>query len=452
MNFNTALLNNSGFSVCRNGNTWNAEKIIKLVAKLSQQLLVTGVSKGEKILLKAANGPEHFVVFLTCEKLELLYIPVFNEVTAKEFQTLTAELGFCREISFNEHSEAFEIKIHNGEKSSAPAKPLTGALFKTSGTTSRQKYIFHSFTNLWVNAGIAANGQILTNHSKILSLLTYSHMGGFCMQALPALHSGATVLIVEKTDYAAISQTLSAVTHSVIVPSMFRYLNEYCEKRNILFSSRPLIVTGSVPVGNSVLIQMLNLGFRVQVIYGLTEMGPYVSCFEVNSKEDLKKYEYFLGVPQPGYQIKLDSKSSEVLLDGPCKGLAFDPESNGVSELPQEGGWLRTGDAATVSEDDLYFTGRLTLTINVGGFKVSPQEIENVILSVPGVEACIVKGETHFALGEVPVAYVKSRLRETDIINKKIHENLARYKWPRKIVFVDNFTETSIGKTKRNSI
>jgi len=450
MNFNSKLGDRSGFSIVRNRDSLDASAILAHVEALSNQLKKAGVQAGDKIVFKEPNGAGHFIVFLVCEKMELLYVPVFNEVTQEELNFILEDLGFCRHIFCDENELDFKIQEYNpGKQHHHEQSVISGCIFKTSGTTSKQKYIFHNFNNMWENAGIAMAGQDINPASKVLSLLTYSHMGGFCMQALPALRAGATIIIEEKRNFAAVAEKLKHSSHSVIVPSVFRYLYEYCEKKSITFTNSPVIITGSVPVNNSVLKKMLNLNFRVQVIYGLTEMGPYVSCFKVNSLSDLKKNEFCLGEPLPGYSIALDDKDGQILLNGPCKGQIFDPATNRCEPLPHCGPWLETGDAGITDAGNIYFTGRLTLTINVGGFKVNPQEIENVILGVPGVESCIVIGEKHFSLGEVPIAYIKGQGANSDLITQRIHESLARYKWPRKILFVEHLPETSIGKTKR---
>lgn len=449
MSFCSTLSDRKNTLITEGQDEWKASDLLTLVDSLATLLQGAGIVKGDKIVLKASNGVEHFVAFLVCEKLALLYVPVYNDLTASEYLNIKAELGQHREIIFDKHAWTFEISNSNATATGKFENNLNGCLFKTSGTTGKQNYIFHSFENIWINAGIAAKGQNLSSDSKVLSLLTYSHMGGFCMQALPALRAGAQIIIENSRNYAVVAQHLSSVSHSILVPSMFRFVNEYCRNQKIKFSNRPLIITGSVPVSNLILKQMLELNFNIQVIYGLTEMGPYVSRYELSSVNDLKPHEFYLGMPLSEYEIKLEISTGEILLHGPCKGQAYNLSTGTTMDLLHIDSWLKTEDAAVEIGGELYFAGRFSQVINVGGFKVSPQEIESVILGIPMVEACVVVGEKHFALGEIPVAYVKGKNLDVDIINQKIHDSLARHKWPRKINLVESLPETSIGKIKK---
>jgi long-chain acyl-CoA synthetase len=114
---------------------------------------------------------------------------------------------------------------------------------------------------------------------------------------------------------------------------------------------------------------------------------------------------------------------------------------------------LRTGDVGRVDNDGyVYVDGRVKTLIDVSGKKVSPEEIETILLQIPGVAEARVVGEPDPLRGELPVAYVVpaagTQIRQSEI-GGILRGQLARYKWPKRIVVVDHLARTFNGKVRR---
>jgi acyl-CoA synthetase (AMP-forming)/AMP-acid ligase II len=119
-------------------------------------------------------------------------------------------------------------------------------------------------------------------------------------------------------------------------------------------------------------------------------------------------------------------------------------------------GWFRTGDLAKRDRDGFYWIiGRLKEMINVGGLKVVPAEVEDVLTAHPDVEEAVVFGVADARFGEVPHAKVKlvagSRVNQADIL-RYARQNVAFYKLPRSIEIVAHLSQTASGKIKRDSL
>jgi acyl-CoA synthetase (AMP-forming)/AMP-acid ligase II len=129
----------------------------------------------------------------------------------------------------------------------------------------------------------------------------------------------------------------------------------------------------------------------------------------------------------------------------------------GVSKsFDLENNWYRTGDLVELFDNGKFkFKNRKSEMINVGGYKVNPTEIEDIIKEVIGVVDVTVFGRTNSVMGEIVVANViKEEKVDKEILNEKIKEitklRLQEYKLPRSIKFVDSFELTRTGKIKNN--
>lgn len=194
--------------------------------------------------------------------------------------------------------------------------------------------------------------------------------------------------------------------------------------------------------------------------YGLTEASPIVSFCCYNDR----KFDGSVGYPVPSTEIKVvDHDGKEVALGevgelcvrGPqvMKGYLNKPEETRKVLSPE--GWLKTGDLVKLD-----MTGKITIVdrekdmITVSGFKVYPNEVEDVLTLHPGIHEAAVVGELDQAHGEVVKAFIV--LKNRHLTKKEIidycHEQLTNYKVPKIIVFMDVLPKTPVGKTLRRSL
>jgi long-chain acyl-CoA synthetase len=201
-------------------------------------------------------------------------------------------------------------------------------------------------------------------------------------------------------------------------------------------------------------------GVVVREGYGLTEAAPVVT-----SGTGLDAPEGSIGAPLPGVRVRLvdaDGQDAlvgdpgEVWVSGPNVFIGYWNDAEATRRAIDADGWLHTGDVAVVDDEGfLFLVDRIKDLIIVSGFNVYPAEVEDVIASHPGVERAAVIGVPHPHSGEAVKAYVVVRdgvaVEEDDII-AHCEANLARYKCPQKVMFVDELPESPTGKVLRSAL
>jgi long-chain acyl-CoA synthetase len=193
--------------------------------------------------------------------------------------------------------------------------------------------------------------------------------------------------------------------------------------------------------------------------YGLTESAPVLTF---NPLTGLSK-DGSIGIPVPSTEVKcVDEKGKEVPVGEPGEIIARGPQIMlGYWQRPEEtaatlkGGWLYTGDIAQMDADGYFkIVDRKKDMILVSGFNVYPNEVEEQIAAVDGVLEVGVIGISDEKTGERVQAYVmaKSPAPSADAIRTHCRENLAAYKIPSDIIFVDELPKSPIGKILRRKL
>jgi long-chain acyl-CoA synthetase len=138
------------------------------------------------------------------------------------------------------------------------------------------------------------------------------------------------------------------------------------------------------------------------------------------------------------------------------KGYWKQPEK--TKEVITEDGWLHTGDLARMDENGyFYIEGRFKDIIKYKGYKVMPDDVENVLSRHPAILQCVVIGVPDPKVGETIKAFVvlkdeyKGKVKEQEIIDWA-KENMAGYKWPRKVEYIDVIPRTMVGKVFRRKL
>jgi long-chain acyl-CoA synthetase len=167
---------------------------------------------------------------------------------------------------------------------------------------------------------------------------------------------------------------------------------------------------------------------------------------------------FSVGKPMPNQRVRIVDKGGkdvppgregEIVVRGPnvCRGYYGLPEE---SKLALRGGWYHTGDRGKFDDEGfLYITGRLKSMINVGGFKVYPAEVEEVLYQVPGVRATCVVASYHPLYGETVKAFIEApqgQWPDEARIIRHCEERLGSYKVPRLIEFRPALPRTGTGK------
>ena len=341
------------------------------------------------------------------------------------------------------------------------------ALMFTSGTAGSPKAAMLTHGNLLANlrqVQEAKFGAVLATDIA-LGALPIFHIYGLNASLGLVLYAGATIVLVQRFDPASALETIRErhVTLVAGVPPMFASWAALPaqEARREDFASVRLAGSGASKLDPALAEAFAaRFGIRIGEGYGLTEASPVVTGATFPEPRIGT-----IGLPVPGLNVRLvDDAGEDVVVGDPgeiwvqgpnvFKGYWHDAEATARALTPD--GWLRTGDVAVV-DDDGYLTivDRAKDLIIVSGFNVYPGEVEDVLRLHPGVSEVAVVGVANPHSGESVKAFVVAKpdrmLEEDDLIAFCANE-LARYKCPTKIMFVDALPIGVGGKVLRREL
>jgi long-chain acyl-CoA synthetase len=330
-------------------------------------------------------------------------------------------------------------------------------LIYTSGTTSEPK-------------GVGINHSIVEFATKnIVQVLNYSNYD-IDVLPLPLHHSfglgclhvslfvGSTLILLKNSsDLQNILDTIkkyNATTLAVVPATLSKFLKFNDNNLKYYFCNIRLVITNTTKITINTIEnfkKIISHG-NLATYYGLTEASR--SSFMIFDEHT--SFDQSVGKPAPNVNIKIDdqmtkSKIGEILIKG--NNVIKGYWKNVESDKNIIDGWLRTGDLGYFDDHGyLYLVGRFDDVINIGGEKVMPDEIEEIVKQIDGVENVAAFGIDHEIFGQVIKLHVikskNSNLEKLSII-KFCMKNLEKYKIPSKIDFVTNIPQTDYGKVKR---
>jgi long-chain acyl-CoA synthetase len=335
----------------------------------------------------------------------------------------------------------------------------------TSGTTGRPKGVrlsSRSFLALAHEMDAQGDPWIgLTDTSVTLICVPTFHVAGI-WQLVRALAAGSTTVLIRTFDPAAVLRAIARhrVTITGMVPAMLHVMlmEPACASADL--SSLEAVVYGGSPVSPALLQRAMHVfGCEFYQIYGLTETGNMAVCLRpadhvIGGPRRLRA----AGRPLPGVKVRVLDRDRNSLGPGAIGEIAIRSPANmaGYWNLPDAtretlvDGWVMTGDAGYVDEDGfVYVCDRIKDMIIAAGENIYPVEIENVIRGHQDVADVAVIGVPDDLWGEAVTALVVrkpgSAVRATDL-TRHIRGQLAEFKVPKSIDFVDGLPRNAAGK------
>jgi fatty-acyl-CoA synthase len=332
----------------------------------------------------------------------------------------------------------------------------------TSGTTGHPKGCMHSHRTAQhtLMAGYQWFG--IQQDAVYLAVLPFFHVTGMQGSMSGPLQSGATVVLLPRWDREAAAQCIAryGVTSWTAIPTMIIDFLMNPSLGNYDLSSITRMSGGGAAMPEAIAQKLLDMGITYVEGYGLSET---IAPSHINPPDRARKQ--CLGIPifdvesmvvDPNSFAELPpNEVGEILTRGPqvFKGYWNNPEAtrNAFVELNGKS-WFRTGDLGRVDEDGYFFmVDRLKRMINASGFKVWPAEVEALMYEHPAIqEACVIgakdphRGETVKAIVVIKEAR-RGAVSEQDIIDWA-RQNMAAYKSPRIVEFVDTLPKSATGK------
>jgi fatty-acyl-CoA synthase len=430
-----------------------------------------GVRPGDRVAWLGGNHPAQLMLLFALARIGAVLLPVNFRLAAAE---LDAVLADCRPAHLVHDAAFAEVARDLGARNrvathpapalqapggarSAPLAAEAGSpalLVYTSGTTSGPKAAVHTQGNLLSNMAIAAAGQDLSERDVVATMLPLFHVGGLCIQTLPALYMGAQVILHPRfaADAALDCFERQRPTLTLQVPATMRALIEHPRWRTADLSSLRAVWAGSSLLPRPLVEAFEARGLALCNVYGATETGPFSIALPPRHARD---HPGSCGWPAPGVEARLEGAQGgvgELLIRGPNVVARYWPDQPACDAQ----GWFHTGDLASRAGDGSYTVmGRAKDLIISGGENIHPAEIEAVLAAHPAVAECAAFGVVDEQWGEaVAVAVVlHPGSSATDAqLQDHLAGRLARFKLPRHWLRVAALPKTALGKVRRQAL
>jgi fatty-acyl-CoA synthase len=456
------------------------------VALAHATLLAQGILPGDRVAWLGLNDPAQFVLLYALAQRGAILLPLNYRLADAELLGILRHAGVNRLVVDAAHADvakrlvlqlvgqapakvipsadlmSHDMALPPSTFESANPEPATPVLLVySSGTTGQPKGALHTHSGLVANCVLAAHAHDLTPADHVLSTLPLFHVGGLCIQTLPALYAGATVTLHPRFDAAAwlLDVQQRQPTLALMVPATLRAVLAHADFEAADLSSLRQLSAGSSTIPDALLQAFHQRGVPVAQVYGATETGP-VSIYL--QRQDAIAQQGSAGRPGPGVDVRLldmDGQAvkpgdvGEIVLRAPNLMLGYwqDPDNPAF-----QNGWFRTGDLARCDANGFYWVvGRSKDMIISGGENIYPAEIENILASHPDILEVAVVGQPNPQWGEVAIAIVVlkpgSQFTSKSVI-ALCDGKLARYKHPRAVVFASSLPKTALGKAIKSEL
>lgn len=447
-----------------------------------------GLMPGDRTVLIAPSCPEFLIEFLGAHAAGLATVAVNPLSTARELDYILEDSDARRLVAHPAMAEAGRSAA-SGRGITFDTLPLVGndgpslelgedgvadfdrvefewndlaALLYTSGTTGKPKGAMLSLGNFIATTDIVKEMTQTSPDDRSATGLPLFHVFGLADMALPALSAGAPLTLFPRWDPQAFVDALAKDEVSIIsgVPTM--WMSVLTNADGAATPNLRLVSSGGAAIAGEV-IRKVEARFSAPVAegYGLTEtagLGTFNPLFGTRKVGSV-------GLPTPGFEVKvIDLEGSplpagevgEVALRGPAVMLGYWKKPEATAEVLDHEGWFRTGDLGHLDEDGyLFIVDRIKDLIIHGGYNVYPREVEEVLYEIPGVAQASVVGTPDEKYGQQVTAVIAlspgAHLDAAEV-ERFARENLAAYKIPRIIEFVEELPKGPSGKILKREI
>jgi acyl-CoA synthetase (AMP-forming)/AMP-acid ligase II len=417
-------------------------ELLKLVERWSVELAERKVEPGQVVALEGSFSPNACAALVALVRIGAIAVPLTPLMQAHRQKFL--EIAEVRlSVEFGENDEP-TFTLHDRSVTNPLTQKLIGRgnpglVIFSSGSTGAPKAILHDF------ALILEKFEKIRQKKTTLTFLLFDHIGGIDT-LFNTFASGGTVVTVPSRDPETVCRAIAR--HRVhTLPTSPTFLNLLlmsgaAEQHDL--SSLKVIAYGTEPMPESTLKRLHELLPEVALVqtYGMSELGVLRS----RSRDSQSLWIKFTG---EGFETKIVDGILWVRAKTAMMGYLNAPD------LFDEDGWLNTQDAVEVDGEYLRILGRATELINVGGQKVYPAEVENLLLQLDNVEEVAVFGKAHPMMGQVVAARFNLKEPEAlDVFKRRMmafcRERLANYQIPRIVELADRAQFGARFKKMRN--
>jgi len=417
-------------------------------ARVAGRLVAEGVQPGDRVALQAEKSAEAIMVYLGVLKTGAVFLPLNGAYTPAEVDYF---LGDAEPKVFITDPPGWvaEATAYAPLEAAAPrtANDLASLIY-TSGTTGRSKGAMLSHGNLAENALALHAAWGFTPDDVLLHALPIFHVHGLFVALHCALLSGCPMVWLPKFSDAEVLAGLEEATVMMGVPTFYTRLLANPEFTRAGAAGVRLFVCGSAPLLPSTFAEFeARTGQRILERYGMSE-----AVIITSNPLHGERIAGSVGYPLPGVDLRIGGgeETGVIEIRGPSVFSGYWRMPEKTAEEFTADGFFITGDVGRRDPDGrVWISGRAKDLIISGGYNVYPKEVELVLDELPGVTESAVVGVPHKDFGEGVVAVVLGTGDEAAMI-AQARQQLAAYKTPKRIVFVDELPRNAMGKVQKN--
>jgi len=467
------------------GRRWTYGEMIMLSGRLAGALQDLGVRPGDRVAVQVEKSPEALMLYLACLRAGAVYLPLNTAYTLAELDYFIGDAQ-PRLVVVDPKSRAGVDEIATAHGGSVETLDATGggsllqradnaptdfadaargpddlaAILYTSGTTGRSKGAMLTHGNLSSNALTLRDHWRFTSADRLIHALPIFHTHGLFVATNVTLMSGASMVLLPKFDAGEVLGLMANATVLMGVPTFYVRLLQHPGLTRATAGSMRLFVSGSAPLLPETHRAFAErTGHAILERYGMTETNMNTS-----NPYDGDRIAGTVGFPLPGVFLRVtepetgkplpDGETGMIEVKGPnvFKGYWRMPEKT-AAEFRADGFFI-TGDLGKIDERGyVHIVGRGKDLVISGGYNIYPKEVESEIDDMPGVVESAVIGLPHPDFGEgVTAVVVRERgaaLDEKAVLDG-LQDRLARYKQPKRVLFVDDLPRNTMGKVQKN--
>ena len=459
------------------------------VQTVVERLNCLGIGRGDRVAVVLPNGPEMAAAFVgvsaaaTCAPLNPAYRAeefdfYLSDLNAKALLVASGEYSSAIDVARKrdipvltlgtsplEEAGIFTLEGSGRDltgKTGLASSDDTALVLHTSGTTSRPKIVPLTHQNLRASALSVQAALALTKADRCLNVMPLFHIHGLVAALLGSLAAGGSVVCTPGFDASRFFEWMAAFdqTWYTAVPTMHQSILARAKHHRPIIAQHPLrlIRSSSASLPPQVMTDLEEV-FQAPVIeaYGMTEAAHQIASNPLPPR--LSKPGTVGQAAGPEIAIMSETgdllaagKTGEIVIRGPNVTAGYEKNA-ATNRSAFVNGWFRTGDQGSIDTSGyLSITGRLKELINRGGEKISPREVDEVLLDHPAVAQAVTFAVPDSQLGEDVGAALVLRQGATATateIREFADKRLAYFKVPRWIRFLDEIPRGPTGKLQR---
>ena len=468
------------------GAAWTWADVEAESARYAHLMRERGVAPGDRVAVQVEKSPRALVLYLACLRAGAVYLPLNPAYPERELDYFLGDaeprLVVARPESAGgvaqlcgRHDIGEPLTLGTGDDGtlieasrSMPNRFDTvarkpgdlAALLYTSGTTGKPKGAMLTHDNLYSNARVLHAAWGFRKGDVLLHMLPLFHTHGLFVACHTSLLNGSPMIFCPRFDAAEACRLLLRATVFMGVPTFYVRLLREAGFGEAQCANVRLFVSGSAPLLEQTFEEFRErTGHTILERYGMTECGMSTS-----NPLDGERRGGTVGLPLPGVDLRVAGDDGAPAGPGEVGGIEFRGPNvfAGYWRMPEKtaeeftaDGWFRSGDLGWLGEDGyVAIVGRGKDLVISGGFNVYPKEVELLIDKLDGVVESAVIGLPHPDYGEQVTAVVVREPAATEpgeqsVIDALKHD-LAGYKVPKQVFFVDGLPRNSMGKVQKS--